>query len=710
VVIWTTTPWTLPANQAVALNGELEYAVVQTDGIGEHVPERLLIAEAMLKDVMARYETESYRVIAYCQGKELEGLKLAHPFYEREVPIILGEHVTTEAGTGAVHTAPGHGQEDYVVGSRYHLAVDNPVDADGKFIKGTPLLEGQHVFKANDSVIELLKTSNKLVHHAALRHSYPHCWRHGTPIIFRATPQWFISMDQKGLRQAALEQIKQVHWMPNWGEARIHGMVENRPDWCISRQRTWGVPIPLFVHKETNDLHPRTNALIEQVAQCVEDKGINAWFELEAKELLGEEAEHYIKVTDTLDVWFDSGITHYAVLDQREGLGEYPLADLYLEGSDQHRGWFQSSLLTAIAMTGKAPYKAALTHGFTVDEKGHKMSKSRGNGVEPQKIAKTLGADILRLWVAATDYRGEMSFSDEILKRMADTYRRIRNTIRFLLSNLHGFDPVKDILPSAQLLSLDSWAIARTAQLQAELSNAYDRYEFHVIYQKVHNFCAVDMGSFYLDIIKDRQYTTKADSVARRSAQTAMYHITEAMVRWLAPILSFTAEETWQCMPGQRNESVLLNTWYALPEVAESKELGLQEWKLIAETRDVVNKELEQLRTAGGIGSGLAAEVAIYCGRELYDVLHKLGDELRFVLITSYASIQPVTDTPPAEAQHYTLSSNDELWVAVSPSAHEKCVRCWHHREDVGTHKEHPELCGRCIENVEGSGEERFYA
>jgi len=498
--------------------------------------------------------------------------------------------------------------------------------------------------------------------------------------------------------------------MPSWGEARIHGMVENRPDWCISRQRTWGVPIALFVHKETNELHPRTNELIEQVAARVEGKGIEAWFELEAKELLGNDAEHYMKVTDTLDVWFDSGVTHFAVLNQREGFTDYPVADLYLEGSDQHRGWFQSSLLTSVAMTGTAAYKAALTHGFTVDEKGHKMSKSRGNGVEPQKIAKTLGADILRLWVAATDYRGEMSFSDEILKRMADAYRRIRNTVRFLLSNLHGFDPATDMLPAEQLLSLDSWAIARTAEVQAELENAYDRYEFHNIYQKVHNFCAVDMGSFYLDIIKDRQYTTKADSVARRSAQTAMYHITEAMVRWLAPILSFTAEEAWQCLPGERNESVLLNTWYALPATAEGKTLGLNDWKLIAETRDAVNKELEQLRAAGGIGSGLAAEVDLYCGRELYDLLHKLGDELRFVLITSYARIQPVTDTPPSEAQHVTLSSNDELWVAVSPSAHEKCVRCWHHREDVGSHKDHPELCGRCVENVAGSGEERLFA
>ncbi|MDH5651164.1 MAG: isoleucine--tRNA ligase [Gammaproteobacteria bacterium] len=710
VVIWTTTPWTLPANQAVALNPELDYVVVQTDGIGEHVPERLVIAHALLEDVMARYGQEHYHVIANVKGQALEGLKLAHPFYEREVPIILGDHVTTEAGTGAVHTAPGHGQDDYVVGSRYNLKVDNPVDGSGKFVPGTPLLEGQHVFKANDAVLDILKTKNALVHQAALRHSYPHCWRHKSPIIFRATPQWFISMNQQGLRKTALEQIKQTQWVPSWGEARIIGMVENRPDWCISRQRTWGVPIALFVHKQTNEPHPRTNELIETVAKRVEEKGIDAWFDLEPEELLGAEAKDYVKVTDTLDVWFDSGVTHYAVLKQREGIEANPVADLYLEGSDQHRGWFQSSLLTSIAMYGTAPYKAALTHGFTVDEKGHKMSKSKGNGVEPQKVANTLGADILRLWVAATDYRTEMSGSDQILKRTADAYRRIRNTIRYLLSNLYDFDPAQHALPADKLLSLDKWAVARTAQLQDSMLQDYEKYEFHHIYQKVHNFCAVDMGSFYLDITKDRQYTTQKDSHARRSTQTAMYHIIEAIVRWLAPILSFTAEETWNFIPGQRNESVFLNGWYQLPVVSLDGELAMQDWARIIEARDAINKELEQLRVAGGIGSGLAADVTLYCGREIHDLLAKLGDELRFVLITSTATIQPVSDAPPAEAQHYTLRNGDEMWVAVSPSAHTKCVRCWHHREDIGVNSEHPELCGRCVENVVGSGEQRRFA
>ena len=711
-VIWTTTPWTLPANQAVALNPNLDYAMVQCGGVGDHVPERLLLAEPLLTTAMNRYGVEDYRVVGYCKGEELEGLKLMHPFYEREVPIILGDHVTIDAGTGAVHTAPGHGQDDYVVGSRYHLKVDNPVGADGKFVKGTPLFEGQHVFQANTAVIEVLKTKHKLVHEEAIRHSYPHCWRHKTPIIFRATPQWFISMDQKGLRAAAIENIKKTIWTPDWGEARIEGMVENRPDWCISRQRTWGVPITLFVHKQSGKLHPQSVELIEAVAQKIEQQGIDAWFELEPADLLGAEANDYNKVSDTLDVWFDSGVTHFAVLNQREGLKEYPVADLYLEGSDQHRGWFQSSLLTAVAMQGVAPYRGVLTHGFTVDAKGQKMSKSRGNVVAPQKVVNSMGADILRLWVAATDYRGEMSVSDEILKRTADAYRRIRNTSRFLLANLHGFDPAQHMLPAEELLALDKWTIEQARRLQQQIITAYDKYEFHVIYQLVHNFCAVEMGSFYLDVIKDRQYTTQRDSIARRSAQTALYHVVEAMARWLAPILSFTAEDIWQVMPGEREDSVLLATWYDVPAMYSSEaaaDKATSFWQQVIEVRDVVNKELEELRVAGEIGSGLDAEVDLYCGRELFDLLSQLEDELRFALITSYARIY-LAGSPPAEGQHYTLSNNDEVWVAVMASSHNKCIRCWHHREDVGKHSEHPELCGRCVENVDGNGEQRQYA
>lgn len=705
VVIWTTTPWTLPANQAVALNPELEYSLVQTEG--EHGKERLLIAEALMKDAMSRYGRDQYRVVAYCQGKDLENIKLKHPFYDREVPIILGDHVTTDAGTGAVHTAPGHGQDDYVVGMRYKLTVDNPVGSNGCFLPDTKLFAGEHVFNANDHVLEVLKTNGMLVHDESLRHSYPHCWRHKTPIIFRATPQWFISMEQKGLREQALQAIKDTHWMPDWGAARIEGMVNNRPDWCISRQRTWGVPITLFVNKTTGALHPDTQELIEKVAQRVEQNGIDAWFDLDAGELLGSDADQYDKVGDTLDVWFDSGVTHAAVLETHADL-RVP-ADLYLEGSDQHRGWFQSSLLTSVAIRGAAPYKNVLTHGFTVDAKGQKMSKSKGNVIAPQKVVNNLGADILRLWVAATDYRGEMTVSDEILKRTADAYRRMRNTARFLLANLNGFDPARDQVPSSEMLALDRWVVSRAAQIQREVIESYNDFEFHNIYQRVHNFCNVDLGSFYLDVIKDRQYTTQKNSLARRSAQTAMFHIIEALARWLAPILSFTAEEIWRSIPGQHSDSILFEQWYAFPHIDMVSGMGDDFWLQVLEVREHVSKQLEQLRVAGGIGSSLDAEVDLYCGSELYDQLALLTDELRFVLITSYARLHRDMDKPD-NAIHYVLDSNDELWISVSACEHNKCVRCWHHREDVGSNNEHPELCGRCIENVTANGESRQFA
>ncbi|MDH5218465.1 MAG: isoleucine--tRNA ligase, partial [Gammaproteobacteria bacterium] len=705
VVIWTTTPWTLPANEAVSLNADLDYAVVECDG--DSGTERLLVAEALLKDVMGRWEFNEHRVVAYAKGEALEGLKLKHPFYNKEVPIILGDHVTTEAGTGCVHTAPAHGQDDYVVGSRYKLPVENPVGADGKFLPNTELFAGEHVFKANDHVLEVLRTNGKLVHAHALLHSYPHCWRHKTPIIFRATPQWFISMKQNHLRDMANKAIQDVQWIPDWGKARIEGMVEKRPDWCISRQRTWGVPIAVFINKETQELHPRTSELMEQVAQRMEKSGIDAWFDLDASELLGDEASQYEKVTDTLDVWFDSGVTHHTVLNQREEL-QFP-ADLYLEGSDQHRGWFQSSLLTSIAINNTQPYKQVLTHGFTVDEKGYKMSKSKGNGVEPDEINKTMGADILRLWIAATDYRSEMTFSKEILKRTADAYRRIRNTSRFLLANLNEFDPAQHLLPTNELLALDRWAIERAQQLQEELKSAYDTYEFHVIHQKILTFCSIEMGSFYLDVIKDRQYTTQADSIARRSAQSAMYHIIEAFTRWLSPILSFTADELWQFIPGERGESVFLETWYEFPQLEQDASFNLDYWNNVMQVRVAVSKQLEQLRIAGEIGSSLDAEVDLFCGQEIYEKLSRLENELRFVLITSGARIH--RDTEKSENDHHiSLSNGDEIWIRVQASEQTKCVRCWHHQESVGQNDEHPELCGRCVDNVVGNGEERQYA
>ena len=702
VVIWTTTPWTLPANQAVALNPELEYVVVQT------ATERLILAAALYESVMQRVGITDYTLIARVQGEKLEGLLLQHPFYARQVPVILGDHVTTDAGTGAVHTAPGHGQEDFVVGLKYDLPVDNPVGGDGKFLPNTPLFAGESVHKANPHVLEVLTEQGKLLHADKLRHSYPHCWRHKTPLIFRATPQWFISLDQNGLRTQALEAIQGVKWIPDWGKARIESMVQNRPDWCISRQRTWGVPIALFVHKETGELHPQTEALIEAAAQRIEQEGIDAWFRLQPEELLGADAPFYDKVQDTLDVWFDSGVTHASVLERNPQL-RFP-ADVYLEGSDQHRGWFQSSLLSAIGTRGEAPYRTVLTHGFTVDAKGEKMSKSKGNIVAPQEVNDKLGADILRLWVAATDYSREMSVSDEILKRTADAYRRIRNTGRFLLANLNDFDPAKDVVAAQDMLALDRWIVDQAAQVQAKVLSAYDRFQFHLIAQEVLNFCTVELGSLFLDITKDRQYTMQADSRGRRSAQTAAWHILNAMVRWLYPVLSFTAEEIWQHMPGDKAESVLFTQWYdGLFSLDANDALSANEWSYVFNLRELISKQLEAVRVAGLIGASLDAEVDIYYhkqGREAgTDPLEKLGDELRFVLITSYARLHDLSEVP-ADA----IEVIEQVFVRVTPSNHGKCVRCWHHREDVGSHAEHPELCGRCVENVAGAGEARDYA
>ncbi|MFV2032409.1 MAG: isoleucine--tRNA ligase, partial [Gammaproteobacteria bacterium] len=705
VLIWTTTPWTLPANLAVALNPNFEYVVLQV--AGPSGKERLVLAEDLVKDAMLRYGIEEYQVIAYGKGELLENQRLRHPFYERESLVVISDHVTLEAGTGAVHTAPGHGQDDFVIGKKYGLEIYNPVGDNGCFLPNTEFFAGEHVFSANNHVIEVLMQKGALQHEEKFLHSYPHCWRHKTPIIFRATPQWFISMEQAGLRELAMQEISKVQWVPAWGQARIESMIENRPDWCISRQRYWGVPIPIFVHRESQALHPNTAELIEKVAQRIEVGGIQAWFSLEAEELLGTEAKDYIKLSDTLDVWFDSGTTHYSVLQKDERFN-FP-ADMYLEGSDQHRGWFQSSLLASCAMQGQAPYRQVLTHGFTVDSKGMKMSKSIGNVVAPIKITNTLGADILRLWVAATDYSGEMSISDEILKRTADAYRRIRNTLRFLLANTSGFDPAKDLIAAPDLLALDRWIIAQTLSLQKELQQLYDTYQFHVAVQKIHNFCSETLGGYYLDVIKDRQYTTQADSLARRSCQTAMYHVTEAMTRWIAPILSFSADEVWENMPGERDDlGVFTAEWYDGLFDYENGQIKPEVWELIDLVRTEATKKLEALRQDGQIGSSLDAEVTIYADPLLIDQLQVIHDELRFLLITSEARLAPIGELKNADPVQ--LAGDHQFAVVVVASGHTKCVRCWHHREEVGSHHTHPELCARCIENVDGDGEIRRYA
>ncbi len=697
-VIWTTTPWTLPANRAVALNPGFDYLVVQCDSARGR--ERLILAQKLASSALHRYGIEDYRVLASLKGAALEGVELQHPFYSYRVPVILGEHVTLETGTGAVHTSPGHGVDDYNVGVKYDLPISNPVADNGCFHDDTGLFAGEHVFKANSHIIEVLIDRNHLLVETTVRHSYPHCWRHKSPVIFRATPQWFFSMDEHGLRARALKEIDKVCWTPEWGHQRIHGMVDERTDWCISRQRTWGVPIAVFIDKQSGELHPDTPHLIEAAAQKIEQTGIDGWFELEAGELLGEDAQRYTKVTDTLDVWFDSGVTHASVLELDERLG-FP-ADLYLEGSDQHRGWFQSSLLTSVGIRKQAPYRGVLTHGFTVDAKGMKMSKSLGNVIAPQRVMQTLGADILRLWVAATDYRGEMNVSDEILKRMADAYRRIRNTARYLLANLYQFDPAEHCVPADDMLELDKWVLAETRRLQEEIIRAYAEYQFHLIYQKLHHYCVVTLGGFYLDIIKDRIYTLQEYSLARRSAQTSMFHITEAFVRWLAPILSFTADEIWQHLPGQRSGSVFLEDWYdGFPAVAVA-----DHWPRVIRVREEVSKELERLRAAGSIGSSLDAEVQIYCNGAIRTALEYLGDELRFIFITSRADVYAHENRP----KNARKSELDDLWINVTASSHSKCVRCWHRCEDIGIDPAHPELCGRCVLNVDGAGEARYFS
>ncbi len=694
LIIWTTTPWTLPANEAVSLHPDLDYALVD---VGKSL---YILSDDLLESSLERYGVKDFKKLSKTyKGSELEGLMLQHPFYDKQVPVILGEHVTTETGTGAVHTAPAHGQDDYVVGLQYNLPVDCPVDGRGVFIDSTEGVAGEFIFKANATIIGLLESHGTLVKHEPITHSYPHCWRHKTPVIFRATPQWFVSMTKKNLRDKVNDEILNVKWIPNWGQKRIELMVGNRPDWCISRQRYWGSPITLFINKNTGELHPDTEKLFEVVAKKIELDGIEAWFKLKVEDVLGAEAKDYEKTTDTLDVWFDSGVSHYAVLKASSYLSD--VADMYLEGSDQHRGWFQSSLLTSCAINERAPYKQVLTHGFTVDQNGHKMSKSLGNVIPPQKVVNSLGADILRLWIGSTDYSGEMTVSDEILNRSADSYRRIRNTMRFMLANMQGFDPKNDLVDMNDMLVLDRWIVSKTHDLQQQVINEYDNYNFHFVMKAILNFCTNDLGGFYLDVIKDRQYTTQTDSLARRSAQSALFHISHAMVRWLSPILSFTSEEIWQFLPGASNESVFLQTWYEGLE-------GNFDSPVIESCRDInthLRKELEEMRRNKVIGSSLDAEVDIYCKDENYQNLLGLKDELRFVFITSEARVNELS-SKPSDAKEIDSS----IAIKVYKSKHQKCVRCWHHRPEIGQNKMHNDLCDRCVENVSGKGENRVFA
>jgi isoleucyl-tRNA synthetase len=705
LVIWTTTPWTLPANEAVALGEKIEYVLLWVSRNGQS--QLLVLANELLDACLKRYGLGKGQVLVQFEGKALEHLQLEHPFLPKHVPVIVGDHVTLEAGTGAVHTAPAHGQEDFIIGQKYSLPVDNPVMGDGRFREGTAFVAGVKVDEANKVLVDLLLSRGRLLKHEPISHSYPHCWRHKTPVIFRATPQWFISMEQQGLRANALRDIRKVQWTPEWGEQRIYNMIENRPDWCLSRQRTWGVPIALFVHKQTQELHPRTQELLEEVANRVEKDGIEAWFDLDAPELLGTDADDYEKVTDVMDVWADSGLSHECVSKTHPD-DIRPPVDLYLEGSDQHRGWFHSSLLMSEALYERAPYKGVLTHGFTVDEKGRKMSKSLGNVVLPQKVMSTLGADVMRLWIAATDYANEMSVSDEILKRISDSYRRMRNTVRFLLGNLAGFDPASDALQPENMVAIDRWALARTAALHEEIVDAYRKYQYHLIYQKIHNFCVVDLGGFYLDLLKDRLYTTPKKSAARRSAQTALYHIAESMVRWLAPILSFTAEEIWKFIPGKRGESVFLETWHGLPKVTEDA----VDWNMFIQLKVSVAQELEKLRVAGTIGGSLDAEVEVFAKDEFREKLMVLGEELRFLLITSEATVKRVSNAagPPVGAIKVAeIAKDGGVWIRAQASTAPKCERCWHHRPEVGSSTEHPTICARCVDNVSGPGEARQF-
>jgi len=694
IPIWTTTPWTLPANEAVAVHPTHEYSLLKVKNTV------YIVASALAEAFLTRIAADEHQVLGNISGAALENQLLNHPWLDKQVPVICGEHVTIDTGTGCVHTAPSHGPDDYIIGQKYALPINNLLKPNGCFVAGLEHIENLSVWKANPVIIELLQSKGKLLSHASLQHSYPHCWRHKTPLIFMATPQWFVMMDSNNLRQKLLAELVQINWLPEWGQNRMRLMIESRPDWCLSRQRSWGTPMTLFIHKETKELHPRSLELIEVIAKRIEQEGIEAWFKLDAHELIGSDAENYEKVADTLDVWFDSGVSHYAVLAQHNYELSFP-ADVYLEGSDQYRGWFNSSLTTAVAMGLSSPYKSVLIHGFTVDAHGKKLSKSKGNYVDLDVLIKQNGADILRLWVASTDYRFEVSISPEILQRIADSYRRLRNTARFLLANLFDYDHRTDAV--TEMVELDAYIVQKCQRLQEEIIAAYDEYQFHIIYQKIHHFCAIDLGSFYLDIIKDRQYTLSKHSKARRSCQTAMYHILNALTRWLAPILSFTAEEIWQYVPNHQTESIFLQTWYSNWPVISK--IDNNKWHKLQLLRDDVNKALELQRQQGIIGSALEASIILYVADDEMAWLQPLFRELKFLFITSACQLSTASHKSAAASQATDMG----IWIEVLAADGLKCERCWHRHDSVGQSTLHPSLCQRCEDNISGRDEARSF-
>ncbi|MFM7505890.1 MAG: isoleucine--tRNA ligase, partial [Rubrivivax sp.] len=709
-VIWTTTAWTIPANQALNLNPALEYALVHTER------GQLVLAASLVEQCLARYSLQGH-VVATTPGEKLGGIAFRHPLahvhegYDRLSPVYLADYATADDGTGLVHSSPAYGLEDFNSCVAHGLKTDeilNPVQGHGSYAAEFPLFGGQNIRKAVPVIIDALREAGRLFATEGITHSYPHCWRHKTPVIYRAAAQWFVRMDEgegvftrdkapKTLRRMALDAIDQTGFFPENGRARLRDMIANRPDWCISRQRSWGVPLPFFLHKDSGELHPRTMEILDQAADIVERGGIEAWSRLTAADVLGaEDGAQYTKSSDILEVWFDSGSTFWHVLRNQHPEGHHasgPEADLYLEGHDQHRGWFHSSLLLACALFGRAPYRGLLTHGFTVDSQGRKMSKSLGNGIEPQKVSSTLGAEIIRLWVAASDYSGDIAGDDKILARVVDAYRRIRNTLRFLLANTADFDPAQHAVPAAQMLEIDRWALARAAELQAQILAHYEVYEFHPVVARLQVYCSEDLGAFYLDVLKDRLYTTAPGSPARRSAQTALWQITQAMLRWMAPFLSFTAEEAWALVGPKTADmpSVFTATYWRFD--APDAPL-LAKWATVRGVREAVNREIEAVRTTGAVGSSLQATVRITAPAAEHAVLASLGEDLKFVLITSVAELQ----------------AGETLQVDVRPSSATKCERCWHWRDDVGHDPAHPGLCGRCTSNLHGAGEPRTVA